>query len=71
MPNMDTALWRLMDKQQKNPFWTDLETYHHFTRQRLYDLLAQHGLVPVEYSVSERYRSSMEVLAVKVPPKAS
>lgn len=71
MPNMDTALWRLMDKQQKNPFWTDLETYHHFTRQRLYDLLAQHGLAPVEYSVSERYRSSMEVLAVKVPPKAS
>ncbi|MDO9382116.1 MAG: methyltransferase domain-containing protein [Hyphomicrobiaceae bacterium] len=71
MPNMDTALWRLMDKQQKNPFWTDLETYHHFTRQRLYGLLDQYGLVPVEYSVSERFRSSMEVLAVKVPPKSS
>ncbi len=71
MPNMDTALWRIMDKQQKNPFWTDLETYHHFTRQRLYDLLAQYGLTPIEYTVSDRYRSSMEVLAVKLAPAVS
>lgn len=64
-PNMDSTVWRMLDKQRMNPFWTDLEIYHHFTRKRLYALLMDHGLVPVEYNVSERYRASMEIMAVK------
>lgn len=70
LPNMDTVTWRMMDKQRVNAFWTDIETYHHFTRKRLYELLVQHGLAPIEYNVSERFRSSMEVLAMKLPTSA-
>lgn len=64
-PNMDTMLWRMMDRDRQNPFWKDIEIYHHFTRQRMYDLLLQNGLVPVEYNVSERHRASMEIMAIK------
>jgi len=67
LPNMDTVTWRMMDKQRVNAFWTDIETYHHFTRKRLYELLVQNELAPIEYNVSDRFRSSMEVLAMKLP----
>ncbi len=66
LPNMDTAVWRVMDKERKNAYWTDLEIYHHFTRRRLYQLLLQHGLTPVDYNVSTRHKASMEVMAIKI-----
>lgn len=65
MPNMDSVVWRAMDRERMNPYWSDLEIYHHFTRKRLYDLLIVNGLLPLEYSVSEHHRSSMDVLAIK------
>lgn len=67
LPNMDTEPWRMLDRDHKNPYWTDIEIYHHFTRERLYSLLVQHGLAPVEYVASERFRSSMEIVALKLP----
>jgi hypothetical protein len=36
------------------------------TRQRLYDLLDEHGFKPLHDSVSERYRVCMEVIARRV-----
>lgn len=65
MPNMDSVVWRAMDRERMNPFWSDIEIYHHFTRKRLYQLLIMNGLLPIEYSVSEQHRASMEVLAIK------
>lgn len=70
LPNMATAVWEAMDKQKDNPFWADMEIYHHFTRDRLYKLLAQNGFGPVQYDVSDRFRSTMEVTAVKIPEGA-
>jgi predicted O-linked N-acetylglucosamine transferase (SPINDLY family)/SAM-dependent methyltransferase len=65
MPNMGNMVWRLLHANQVNPYWGELEHYHNFSRQRLYRLLEQHGFVPLEYSVSERYRVCMEVIAVR------
>ena len=47
-----------------------MEIYHHFTRDRLYKLLAQHGFGPVAYNISERFRCTMEVTAIKIPDGA-
>jgi SAM-dependent methyltransferase len=65
MPNMDTVLWRLFDEAGVNPYWGELEHYHNFTRQRLYNLLEQYGFTPIHYYISERYRACMEVIARK------
>lgn len=65
MPNMDSMLWRALDSSHVNPYWGELEHYHNFGRERLYSLLRDSGFEPVRYSVSERYRAGMEIVAHK------
>ena len=62
-PNMDTAVWRELDRVNDNPYWRELEHYHCFTRERLYALLTECGFGSLQYSVSTRYRSGMDVIA--------
>jgi hypothetical protein len=62
---MDCIVWRALDATGTNPYWGEIEHYHNFTRKRLSALLAQHGLHPVDYNISERYRACMEMTAVK------
>lgn len=66
MPNMDTIVWRTLDASGANPYWGELEHYHNFTRARLVKLLEAHGFKFAEYNISERYRTCMEVVALKV-----
>jgi SAM-dependent methyltransferase len=63
MPNSDTASWRSLDREQKNPYWIEIEHYHNFTRERLQALLRQSGFEPIWYGVSNRYKCGMEVIA--------
>lgn len=69
MPNMDSIVWKVLDQQQVNPYWGEIEHYHNFTRSRLFDLLRETGFEPLRYGVSERYRVSMEVVARKTDSK--
>ncbi len=65
MPNSDSMLWKLMNRDGTNPYWGEIEHYHNFSRSRLYALLEETGFKPVRYGVSERYRACMEIIAVK------
>lgn len=65
LPNMESMLWRTMDRQRANPYWAEIEHYHNFGRTRLYALLAEMGFEPARYGISERYRAGMEVIARK------
>jgi SAM-dependent methyltransferase len=65
MPNMESMLWKTMDRQRANPYWAEIEHYHNFSRVRLYALLREMGFAPVRYGISERYRACMEVIARK------
>jgi 2-polyprenyl-3-methyl-5-hydroxy-6-metoxy-1,4-benzoquinol methylase len=65
MPNLDSELWRFLDRTRSNPFWGELEHYHNFGRKRLTALLAEHGFRAIEYGISERYRACMELIALK------
>ena len=64
-PNMDTVAWRDATAKNANPYWLEVEHFHNFTRKRLYDLLAECGFAPIQYSVSERYRMGCEIIARK------
>lgn len=65
MPNIETLLWTLLTRQSKNPYTGEIEHYHNFSRTRLYRLLRDHGIEPLRYGISERYRVCMEVVARK------
>lgn len=68
MPSYDSAAWRLLDRTKSNPYWAELEHYHNFSRKRLYALLEETGFTPISYSISDRYRLGMEVIAqLKAP----
>jgi hypothetical protein len=66
MPHYDCAAWRLLDAANANPYWGELEHFHNFSRRRLHALLEDSGFAPVHYSVSERYRVCMEIIARRV-----
>ena len=65
MPNRDSAVWKVMDRHRTNPYWSELEHFHNFTRKILYRLLEKHGFTPLAFNVSDRYRSGMDVMARK------
>lgn len=66
MPNSDCYAWRMLDRLNSNPYWSELEHYHNFGKRRLYSMLRQNGFEPVDYGISERYYLCMEVIACKV-----
>lgn len=63
LPAADSPLWQIMTAQDANPYWGELEHYHNFSRERLFETLRQSGFMPISYGVSERYRCCMEVVA--------
>ena len=66
MPAFVSPAWQLLDVQNANPYWGELEHYHNFSRKRLFDLLAGSGFEAVHYGISERYRVCMEVIARRI-----
>jgi SAM-dependent methyltransferase len=66
-PNLESSLWEELDSRGANPYWNEVECYHHFGKTRLYVLLREHGFRPVRYALGHRYRSCMEVVALKLP----
>lgn len=66
MPNSETIIWRVWEGLNSNPFWSEIEHYHNFSKTRLWSLLREHGFEPIRYGISERYGSCMEILAKKV-----
>lgn len=66
MPNASAPLWGLMNANNANAYWREIEHYHNFTRETLYAELARAGFKPFSYAVSDRYRCGIEVLAQPV-----
>ena len=64
-PNSDSFVWKAFTKEQKNPYWVELEHYHNFGRKRFYSFLIEQGFDPINYSVSTRYRMGMEIISRK------
>ena len=64
-PNSETATWRQWEQEDTNPYWAELEHYHNFSREKLVGLLDEHGFSVVDYFVSSRYYSCLELVARK------
>lgn len=62
MPHFNCAAWKLLDANNANPYWNEIEHLHNFSRQRLCQLAEEEGFSFLHYGVSERYRVCMEVI---------
>lgn len=69
MPNSETIVWRTLMARSKNVYLGEVEHFHNFSRTGLYRLLRSVGFEPVDYAVSERFASCMEVIAKRVEIK--
>jgi 2-polyprenyl-3-methyl-5-hydroxy-6-metoxy-1,4-benzoquinol methylase len=58
-PNSETSTWRQWEQTNTNPYWGEIEHYHNFSREKLFELLGQHGFSVVDYY------SCMEITARK------
>lgn len=62
-PNAAAPIWSHHELAGGNPYWSEIEHYHNFTRERLYALLRETGFTPLSYGVSRRYTMCMEVIS--------
>jgi protein O-GlcNAc transferase len=63
-PDISSSGWKLMEAAQANPYWTDLERFHVFSRERLIGLLADAGFVIAHFTTG-RVPAQMEIYAVR------
>jgi hypothetical protein len=67
MPNYNCPAWKLLDAENRYPYWHALEHFHNFSRERLYSLTKQTGFSVLQYGISERFRVCMEVIFTARP----
>lgn len=65
-PNMDSFVWKALDRAKQNPFWGELEHLHNFGYGSLNNLLLDNGFGVIQYNVSRRYRCCQELITRKL-----
>lgn len=63
LPDLNSSSWKVMDAAGTNPYWQELENFHHFSRERLIALLAECHFEVVDMAIPNRYRAHMELYA--------
>lgn len=65
LPDLSSSSWKALSETSINPYWTELEHHHHFSRDRLIALLRECGFEIVAFAIPSRYKAQMEVYAVR------
>ena len=63
--DMSSSTWQAMESEKTNPYWTDLERHHNFSRDRLVLLLRESGFEIADFAISGRARAQMEIYAMR------
>jgi len=65
MPDLASWDWKLMDAEKLNPYWTQIEHLHHFSRERIVRLLRECGFEIADFATPGRHRAEMEIYALR------
>jgi len=65
LPDMTCSSWKIMDAENANPYWMEIEHYHNFSRERLLALLNDNGFSVADFTVPNRYKAQMELYAIR------
>jgi protein O-GlcNAc transferase len=63
-PDISSSSWKLIEAAQANPYWTELERFHIFSRERLAALLGEAGFEIVHCTANGRALAHVEFYAV-------
>jgi predicted O-linked N-acetylglucosamine transferase (SPINDLY family)/SAM-dependent methyltransferase len=64
-PDLTSSSWKAMSDASLNPYWTELEHLHHFSRDQLIALLREHEFEIVGFAIPNRHKAQMEIYAVR------
>jgi protein O-GlcNAc transferase len=67
-PDLTGSSWKAMSEANINPYWAELESHHHFSRDRLIALLRECDFEITDFAIPNRYKAQMELYAVRKPP---
>jgi SAM-dependent methyltransferase len=70
--NKAAASWLFGDQSGKDPYWSDLNYFHSFTRERFDTLLAQQSFEPEFHDENDKQSAVTSVIAVRIetgPPE--
>lgn len=65
LPNLSAPIWEILNENNANPYWAELEHFHNFSRERLIAVLTELGFEHCYYGISQRYRACMELIGRK------
>ena len=65
MPDLMSSSWKVMDAENANPYWMELEHYHNFSLERIVALLRDSDFEIVDFAIPNRYKAQMEIYAVR------
>lgn len=65
MPDLSCSSWKILNAASANPYWIELQNYHHFSRERLIALLDLSGFENVDFAIPTRHKAQMELYAVR------
>ncbi len=64
-PDLSSSGWRIMEAARTNPYWTEIEQHHAFSRERLIALLRECDFDIVDLELPGRSPAQMEIYAVR------
>jgi 2-polyprenyl-3-methyl-5-hydroxy-6-metoxy-1,4-benzoquinol methylase len=67
-PDLTCSSWKALSEANVNPYWTELEHHHHFSRDRLIALLRECNFEIAGFAIPSRYKAQMELYARLKPP---
>ena len=65
MPDRMSSSWKAMDAAKANPYWSQLDRHHNFSRDRIIALLCASDFELIDFSLSDRQHAQMEFYAVR------
>ncbi|MFJ4457742.1 methyltransferase domain-containing protein [Pseudomonas sp. NPDC089392] len=65
LPDLTSSSWKIMDAENANPYWMEIEHHHNFSRARLLALLNDNGFSVADFAVPNRYKAQMELYAIR------
>jgi protein O-GlcNAc transferase len=64
-PDFASSSWRALEASKMNPYWTELERYHVFSRERLTILLGKCGFEVADVRIPNEGKAQIELYAIR------
>jgi protein O-GlcNAc transferase len=65
-PDFASSSWRALEAAKVNPYWTELEHYHFFSRERLIGLLEKCGFEVADLWIPNHGKAQMQLCAIRI-----